>query len=108
MLFDNYLAIKLQLISRVAKEFLFRSSVSKIDQKVKLSIIFKKTIIWRTNKSQILFRTSAKVRDSILKFKTIIINCSYTIDKKINYKKIKNNLLENLIKNDNKLEDIKN
>jgi len=107
MLFDNYFAIKLRLISRVAKEFLFRLSISKIDQEIKLSIIFKKTIIRKTNKSRILFCTSAKVRDLISKLKAIIINCNYTIDKKTNYKKIKNNFLKNLIKNNNKLEDIK-
>jgi len=107
ILFKNYLAIKLQLTLRVAKEFLFQLNINRINQKIKLSIIFKKTIIRKTNKLQILFCTNTKIKNSILELKTIIINCSYTINKKINYKKIKNNLLKNLIKNNNNLKNIK-
>ncbi len=107
ILFNNYFAIKLRLTLRIAKESLFRLNINKIDQEVKLSIIFKKIIIWKINELRILFRTNAKVKDSILKLKTITINCNYTIDKKINYKKINKDLFKNLIKNNNKFEDIK-
>jgi len=96
ILFNNYFAIKLQLTLRVEKEFLFR-----------LSIIFKRIIVRKTNKLQILFCTNAKVKNLILKLKTITINCNYIFNKKTNYKKIKNNLFKNLVKNNNKLKNIK-
>jgi len=47
------------------------------------------------------------VKNLILKLKTITINCNYIFNKKTNYKKIKNNLFKNLIKNNNKLKNIK-
>lgn len=97
---DNHPATKLRLTAKAAKEFLFRSSVSGIDQGLGLSMIFKEAMIRRTNESRIPFRTGAKVGDSMPGLKAVTINCNHTTDEKMDHKTIEAALLGSLAQDD--------
>ncbi len=94
---DEHPAAMLQMTKRAVKDFILTQRFNPAEQGVRLTKLWKQTVIRRTPQSRIPFNTGRKIADSLPRVKAAILSCSYTVDERRRYNEIEDKPLGKLL-----------